>query len=135
MDVRKFEIGQRVWRYDENRRVYRRDANGRPFGSPIVSEYFREEFVVGIEKRSYLIIGSPKGGYTVSVGFAKAESTYYDDRGKSDFIWEKEHRYKIVDRVRSNMFTPVETLKAVAKLIGYEAEDQQDGGALGGEAV
>jgi hypothetical protein len=119
---RKFEIGQRVWRFDINRREY---ASAGRFGGggPIYSKHFEERYVRGIEGRSYLI-GYPQRErdgfpYADKVGFQKAESTFVTDAEKDDDIWRHDHRYKIVRLIET---CDGATLRRVAATIGYQTE-------------
>jgi hypothetical protein len=113
--ARKFAVGQRVWEFDQNHRVYVEGQIG-----PVFSEHFRPYKVVGIEGRSYRIgAGSDPERRSSLVGFAKAEKTYYTDEEKAEAIWEDSHRYRIVDQVKR---VDVRALRKIAELIGYKAD-------------
>jgi hypothetical protein len=115
ISARKFAVGQRVWEFDENHRVYVEGQSG-----PVFSEYFRPYKVVGIEGRSYRIgAGSDPERWSSLVGFAKAERTYCSDEEKAEAIWEDSHRYRIIDQVRR---VDVKALRKIAELIGYKAD-------------
>jgi hypothetical protein len=115
--MRKFTVGQRVWAFDENRRVYTERA-GRLSGDLIYAGHFREMKVLAIDKRSYLI-GWPDGKGGEKVGFAKAERMYYTDQDREDRIWKNDHRYKIVRLVER---ADVATLRKIAAIVGYKEE-------------
>jgi hypothetical protein len=119
---RKFEIGQRVWEFDANRRIYRRDADGRSFGGSIFAEHFREMKVWAVEGRSY-VIGLPDPQWAYSrrkVGFQKAEEAYRTDDEKAADIWLNDHRYPLSQLV--GRCDDVGLLKKVAGVVGYEPE-------------
>lgn len=117
--ARKFHVGQRVWSFDENRRVYPKNERGKSFGAPIFAEHFREKKVLGIVGKSYLI-GLPDGGLAEKVSFASAERCYYDDQGREDRMWLDDSRHKVARMVECCRDTAV--LRQVAALIGYDAE-------------
>jgi len=114
----KFTIGQRVWFFDDNRRIYETDQSG-----PIYSRHFVSQFVVGIEGRSYLINSGPVGSWANrKIAFDKAEKCYFTDQERSDDIWKNGHQCKVADLVRR---CDLETLKRVAEVIGYVVDDAE----------
>lgn len=48
-------VGMRLWEFDDCRRVYRKDASGRSVGSPIWREHWKEVFIVGETRVSWLV--------------------------------------------------------------------------------
>lgn len=48
-------IGMKVWRFDINRRVYKRDENGRAIGGPIWREHWVPLEIVGETTRSWIV--------------------------------------------------------------------------------
>jgi hypothetical protein len=117
--IRKFEVGQRVWKFDENHRVYTEPASGDIWGGgPIYSEHFIPYFVHAIEGLCYVIGPEAENRrWANSYGFAKAEREFLSDASKDDQIWAHDHRYKIarmVDRA------DVPTLRRVAEVVGYD---------------
>lgn len=48
-------IGMKVWRFDENRRVYARNADGKASGGPIWREHWVEAQIIGETRASWLI--------------------------------------------------------------------------------
>ena len=62
-------LGQTVWVFNENRRVYNKDANGRSVGAPIYREKWIETTITGETTRSWIVskdIKIPPGGCKVS---------------------------------------------------------------------
>lgn len=117
--ARKFEVYQRVWRFDENRRVYRKSGRG----GPIYEKHFIPMKVIDIQDKSY-VIGWPDGGVFEKVGFAKAERTYFTDQGKADAVWVHDYRLRIVEAVRECRDANV--LKEVAGVIGWKMPTAPD---------
>jgi hypothetical protein len=114
MKEKRFTIGQRVWYFDDNRRVYPRDTTGKRHGSPIYAEHFRECVIAGIEKKSYIINRGPR---QCKVSFAKAETSCYSDQTKDDMIWQNSHRHELASLLRS---ASPDDLRKVAKALGWE---------------
>jgi len=114
----KFSVGQRVWEFDINHRVYPR-GGGVGVG-PIYAEHFRPLWIKGVEGRSYLVSRYEDGGYPFKVSFEKAERRFMDDADRDDCAWVDFHRCRVetaVGRCRDGA-----VLKKVAELVGYKPE-------------
>lgn len=102
-----------VWVFDSNRRVYRRDEDGRPYGGPIWREHWRRHEIVGETTRSWITKHGTKipkkGGY--GIAFTEEEI----DRA----AYIQDNRHRIADRVLR--LDDHDTLKRIAELVGYEA--------------
>ncbi|TXH56937.1 MAG: hypothetical protein E6Q97_05490 [Desulfurellales bacterium] len=48
-------VGMRVWSFNQNRRIYQRDASGKAVGGPIWREHWEPLVVVGETKVSWLV--------------------------------------------------------------------------------
>lgn len=48
-------VGMKLWVFDQNRRVYAKDANGKSFGGPIWREHWVPTEIIGETSRSWLI--------------------------------------------------------------------------------
>lgn len=57
----KPHIGMPLWFFDDNRRVYKTNENGRPYGGPIWREHWRKVEIIGETRISWIIAyeGSP----------------------------------------------------------------------------
>jgi len=116
----KFQVGQRVWRFDPNCRVYAKGADGRSHGSPIYAEHFRPLRVSGVEGRSYLIShGESSATSTYKIGIVKAEKDYRTDDEKADALWMDANRLRVMDAVRR---VSVTTLRKIAALLDTREE-------------
>ena len=113
-------IGDTVYRFDGNRRVYRdRSASGG--GGPIYREHFEPLKIVGENNKSWLV----DRGWKIDkkTGKGNAASFQFGGRGfftaeqMEDDIWDHEHRHKIVDAIQREI--SVGQLKQVAAIIGY----------------
>jgi hypothetical protein len=115
--ARKFTVGQRVWLFDINHRVYPKGAGCT--SGPIYAEHFRACRVFGIQGRSYLIasFADEDGKFASPVGFAKAEKRYLTDAEKAEKVYVDGNRYRIVNALER---ADAATLRKVAALIGYE---------------
>lgn len=101
-----FKIGDKVWRFDGNRRVY---VEGN--STPIYSEHFYQDTIVGETPKSWLIHYG-----RVKINKKTLEGIYTDEQ-RAAMIWDKQHRYKIVREVQT---CSPELLKQIAELIGYK---------------
>jgi len=104
-------IGTRLWRFDENRRVYR-DRHS----PPVYEEHFVPDVITGETKGTWLIgrltvnkrtLREPSRG-----GFSGCQ--WFTDAGKVAKIWAKHHRREIVDKVDR---CDVPTLRKIAELL------------------
>lgn len=124
MAKRKFEVGQGVWFFDVNHRVYPEPPKGKVYCSsgPIYEKHYLERTIYGIEGRSYVIgpPNSPTGWSTRKYGFAKAERVFRTDEEKAADTYLNIHRYKIV-RMVERCSDPLLLMK-VAELVGYREE-------------
>lgn len=107
-------IGKTIWIFDENRRHYRKDENGRSLGSPIWREHWVAYEVIDETPRSWILRHShrkvpKKGGYGIAFSIKEID--------RLEFITV--HRRKIADKVISLDY---DKLKQVADLIGYKGE-------------
>lgn len=124
----EYQIGQRVWVFEVNRRIYSKAPEGQLWsgGSLIYSEHFVERAVVGETSRSW-IIGDGKRPQSTWIQFKVPKGkngcnqhgtrVIYSDEQKDADIWLHDHRYEIVRMVeRADPRTIVE----VGKLVGYK---------------
>lgn len=97
------------WVFDINRRVYRRNENGKPCGGPIWREHWREMKIVGETKVSWITEWGkkiPKKG---------GQGICFSERELEEASWVQENRHRLSDAVLSlNDFT---TLKAVSEIL------------------
>jgi len=111
-------IGTKLYRFNENRRVYKRDDNKRAIGGPIYAEHFEPIEIHGETKVSWLC--GPE--YDVAKVNKKEIQTgragnYFTAEGMSDNIWLKHHRHRIRDLVDA---APADKLRQIAAIVGYE---------------
>lgn len=123
------QIGDRVWRFDVNRRVYPKPTPGNvlPTGGPIFAEHFVPYEIMGEEKRSWLI-GRPHtrpdkvGKHMIDIG---PGGVWFSDLGREAGIWLADNRHPLSEAVRK--CHDVDVLRQVAMLVGYEAKGAGDG--------
>lgn len=101
-------IGSTIWVFDSNRRVYGDSKSG-----PIYREHWVPRKIEGETSRSWIVGWNHKIPKKGCLGVA------FTEREVEDSVWFHEHRYKIGSQVQS--LQCIETLRAVAKLIGYNA--------------
>ena len=109
-------IGDTVWVFDQNRRVYERDKNGRSYGGPIWREHWVLRIVVNETSRSWLLsCGTkvPKKGEARCFVYSEAE---LDDR-----CFVNDHAFRIGNDVKYTK-DPAK-LRAIAEIIGYNVND------------
>ena len=107
------KIGDPVWIFDINRRVYK---DGR--GGPIWREHWVKREVTGETSRSW-IVGKgweerkiPKKGET-------PHDICWSEEEINRRAFVEEHSYRISEKVRR--VTDYDTLKKIAEIVGYEA--------------
>jgi len=104
-------IGDTVWIFDENHRVYRKDENGRSFGGPIYREHWVPTKITGETTRSWLIgYGEkiPKKGWNPrAVAFSLQEV--------EEQAYVMDNRHRLGDRVRDLRDAP--TMRAIAAIL------------------
>jgi hypothetical protein len=98
------KIGDALYRFDSNRRVYSLDASGRAHGGPIYAEHFERGEVVGETKFSWLCritYGEHKVNKKTMLEASPGWSPYrwYTEAQRDEALWDKRHRREIVARV------------------------------------
>lgn len=108
------KIGDTVYTFDVNRRVYARDEQGKPHGGPIYREHWRPWLIVGEEKRSW-IVAYPDGTYPRKV----SKTSFKTETEVADACWLEVTRYRFSEAVRK--CNNVDLLRRAAAVIGFEA--------------
>ncbi len=112
------KIGDTIYRFDINRRVYRdRTPGSFGGGAPIYSEHFEPLKIIGESKASWLLEHRQSVGKRV-LAFNGYPRKFFTAEQMDDDIWANEHRYNIKERLTR---VSVEQLRKVAAIIGYEA--------------
>ena len=105
-----FKVGDRVFIFDENRRIY--DKNSPDWPSPVYREHFRLVTITGETKMSWLV------GQHRPVKYSKRTCTgLYTAEQVEEKCWVKNHRHNIANAVHS---VPFEKLKQIAEIVGYK---------------
>lgn len=100
----EIKIGDALYRFDRNHRVYARDATGRANGAPIYAEHFERGEVIGETKLSWLCRiahGERKVNKKTMLESVPGWSSHrwYTEAQKDDAIWIKENRHHLAERV------------------------------------
>lgn len=134
VDKPQLKIGDSVWVFDPNRRVYRRDAKGNSVGGPIYREHWREHFIVGETRVSWLVgftrdlphdhrcvLRMPKADPTgvAEKGFGRRR-VLLSPAAVEDDAWVAENRCRISDAV--NRCRDADTLRRIAEMVGYKED-------------
>ena len=111
-------IGTILYRFDENRRVYKRDENNRPYGGAIYAEHFVPVEIHGETKLSWICGPS----YAISKVNKKEIMTgrsgdFFTAEGMNDQIWIEDHRHRVRDRLYS---ATADQLRQIAAILGYK---------------
>ena len=119
----KTKVGDTLYRFDGNRRVYRREDDGRATGGPIYAEHFSAHTIHGETKQSWLLgINDPFKVNKATLREAGKSGfhgyQWFTEQGREDNIWVHEHRHKIVQKVEREMRAPL--LREIASVVGYE---------------
>ena len=116
------QIGDILWRFDSNRRVYRDPTSISGGGGPIYREHFEPLKIISENKVSWIL----ERGWKVRKSDLKGEAKSFHYGGRGFFtaddmekdIWSHEHRHKIADMIQRA--ATVAQLKQIAELVGYE---------------
>jgi hypothetical protein len=95
-----FEIGMVVYVYDENYRIYKDNRI-------VEKEHFRPHVITDQTSRSWIVNGRKYSKTDPNVNL-------FTEQTRDDWLWEKENRYKIADKVR---FCTLEQLRAIDSIL------------------
>ena len=113
-------VGDTVYWFDVNRRVYTKDASGHSTGGPIWRQHWRKVEVIGETARRWLLshyAGKiPKKGPTPR-GFSLCEREI--DRAE----WVEKNKHKLISHLTQRVDN-YDVLKQIAALIGYQTNEQ-----------
>lgn len=111
-----------IWIFDINRRRYRRNADGREYGSPIWREHWVKRRVVAETSRSWVLEGGKKvaKGLKAVPGSGVAFSEFEIDK----LAYIHDNAYAISKAVAD--IKDYHLLCKIAALVGYEAPEQPD---------
>lgn len=115
-EIANLRVGDIVYNFDGNRRVYEKGLSG----GPIYKHHFKPYTIVGETKVSWLI-GPHKAKAnkkTLSSSTQYADRGYFTKSGMDADIWFNEHRYKIVREVER---AGLDQLREIARIVGYAA--------------
>jgi hypothetical protein len=118
----QFKVGDTVFVFDENRRVYSQPTaeerkRGKLYGEIIYRRHFGEYKIVGETPRSW-IVGTP-GFQNCDMKFPKKRDMlhrFYSDAEVDDAVWVHENRHKLALFLNT---LDADKLREVAKLVGY----------------
>jgi hypothetical protein len=120
------KIGDTIYKFDENHRVYRKGPDGRATGGPIYAEYFVPYEIKGETKQSWLT------GYMSDIKVNKktlrsagqsgfSGHQWFTAESKDAHLWVAEHRRGIE---RALLSATVDQLKRIAEIVGYVPDNR-----------
>lgn len=112
------KIGDKVFYYDRDRRVYREDSS-----RPVYQEKFRETEIVGETKTAWLTTGNRKFSKKPKQSKCPEQFTAHHDRlftrqDVDDAVYVYDHRHRIAERIRD--VEDAGFLQEIARLVGYK---------------
>lgn len=117
------KVGDTIYQFDENHRVYPRDDSGRATGGAIYAEFFIPHVIKSETKQSWL--SGYRGEDRVNKKTMREAGRsgfhghqWFTEEGRAAQIWLHEHRQPIV---RALEHANVEQLRRVAEIVGYAA--------------
>lgn len=128
-DKNKPHIGMKLWEFDENRRVYARDKDGKCYGSPIWREHWVEVEILGETSVSWLVGGSylkdwpnaeKRADKLPKRNFPGKYAVSEEEIDKRAFVEDRYRLAKMVDACHD-----YDTLKKVEAIL-KEATEQKD---------
>lgn len=114
------KVGDTVWKHDRNRRVYEYD-NGDKSTSPIYRKSFREMYIIGETRVSWLISywsESSEIALKNATKIKKAEAgriLFVGEEALDKHCWVHDNQYRISELVRK--CSDYDTLKQIEKLL------------------
>lgn len=119
MAVQSPKIGDTVYEFDGNRRVYKPDASGR--NRIVFAKHFIPHVVVGEGGRSVLV--KPViGRLQKKVGRASfGKGKWFTEAQYANRLWAHQHRHAVIRIVER---ADVDTLRKIAEMIGYTSETE-----------
>jgi len=119
------KVGDPIWFFDVNCRVYRKDATGRSMAGPIWAEHWREYAIIGETSRSW-IVGTESGCVFNKIPKNKLHSWRGYAHSKEEIqqgAYIDRNRYAIAERLRR--IDDYAVLRQIATLIGYEEAESK----------
>ena len=116
-------IGETLYTYDENRRVYKNDDGTRRM-TPNPAHYWRAHIVTGETRTSWILDDGAYKADKKTLELRGIREFYalaryaYTEAQKADALWRAQHEQEIRDRLRD---TDTATLRKIAALLGYDA--------------
>ena len=114
------KVGDTIYRFDQNRREYRRNDEGRSFGAPIWIKHWYEEVIRGETKVSWLV-GSQYHPDKINKKRLAANELYgYSATwGRvQELAWINDNRNRIGELCKRQ--GDIAKLKAIAKILNYQ---------------
>lgn len=113
------KVGDTIWRFDENHRVFAPCKAGQSHGPPIYREHWVPYAITSETRRSWVIGNPPNYGWKCPKsgphpGFA------FNEKEVDDSAWIHDHRYFIERSV--GRVTNADILRQIAALIGWAPE-------------
>ena len=115
------KVGDPIWLFDDNRRVYRADKSG-----PIWREKWRKMLIVGETSRSWLADHSTTSRYPTKIAKkGPFHGVAFSEDEINEAAYVEDNRYQISEAVRYVRDATV--LRKVAELIGYKERTDAEG--------
>jgi len=108
-----FFIGAKLWLFDRDHRVYTPGGND----GPIYREYWIARYIVGEEKRSWLVSDFEDGKYARKMMKSTAAIILKTETQVEDYCWLNSNRQRLADAV--GRCTDVAVLRRVANIVEY----------------
>lgn len=132
------KVGDRVWVFDENRRVYPKDERGHSTGhSPIWREHWIEHRIVGENRATFFLWSGKDHSFqtdrlSIYRRLSKADlksgeplrGMIFDEKDLDRRAWVHENAYKLSDAVRRSL--NFEALAQVARLVAPDMAPPDD---------
>lgn len=113
------KVGDKIWRFDHNRRVYPKTNDQYRSVPPIYAEHWVPVEIVGETSRSWIVdwfkAKVPKKGPHHGYAFTQKEV--------DDDVWVHSHCWRLREVV--SVCKDADVLRKVAELVGYKPEENQ----------
>lgn len=114
--INSLKVGQTVYYFDQNRRVYREDKSG-----PIYKEYFRPLEIKDENDKEFILDWGTINKRSGLLRFNRDRGTvrFFTEEEKEDMTYIEDNGYKLADKVRH--IKDAGKLKMIAKILDFEA--------------
>jgi hypothetical protein len=120
----EMKVGDMVYTFDSNHRVYVKNEKGYGVGGPIYSEHFQPVEIIGENEKEFLTSRGTINKRSKKLKFGNGwYSEIYTEEERAAAIWKNEHVYKLTRAVER--CDDITKLKQIAEIVGYRTKKEE----------